>query len=72
MAELLGKFVIYDFQENSVLEVEKIYKRLSEKGKMVNELDLIIAGIAVTNNQTPITKDKDFSKLEENRIIILT
>ena len=62
VSELLDRFVIYDFQDRAVGEVVKFYKALSEKGKMVNELDLIIAGIASANNETLITKDKDFLK----------
>jgi predicted nucleic acid-binding protein len=72
VAELLDKFVIYDFQDSAVPEVVKMYKALSEKGQMVNELDLIIAGIATANNQTLITKDKDFLKFEDKRIVVLT
>ena len=72
VAELLDKFVIYDFLDSVVVEVVKIYKTLSEKGKMVNELDLIIAGIAAANNEALITKDRDFLKFEDKRIVVLT
>lgn len=38
---------------------------------LINELDIMIAGIAATNNETLITKDKDFLNLESNKIIVL-
>ena len=72
VAELLDKFVIYDFLDSVVVEVVKMYKTLSEKGQMVNELDLIIAGIAAANNEALITKDRDFLKFEDKRIVVLT
>ena len=68
--ELLKKFVIFDFGEDAVGEAVKAYQMLSEKGKMINELDLIIAGIAAANNETLITKDKDFLNLESNKIVV--
>ncbi len=72
VSELLDRFVLYDFQDRAVCEVVKFYKALSEKGKMVSELDLIIAGIASANSETLITKDKDFLKFESKRIVVLT
>ena len=71
VAELLKKFIIFDFDEDSVGEVVRAYQRLSEKGKMINELDIIIAGIASANSQTLITKDTDFLNLQSNKIIVL-
>jgi predicted nucleic acid-binding protein len=71
ISELLDKFVILDFGEAAVAETVMAYQRLSDKGKMINELDLIIAGIAAANNETLITKDKDFLNLESNKIVVL-
>ena len=70
--ELLKKFVIFDFGDAAVGEAVKMYQMLSDKGKLINELDIIIAGIAAANNETLITKDKDFLNLESNRITVLT
>jgi predicted nucleic acid-binding protein len=71
VSELLNRFVVLDFGEDAVDEAIKAYKRQSEKGKMINELDFLIAGIAAANNEILITKDKDFLNLESNRIIVL-
>jgi predicted nucleic acid-binding protein len=72
VSELLNRFVVLDFVEESVDEMVKVYKHLSEKGKLINELDIIIAGIAAANNETLITKDKDFLNLESNKIVVLS
>jgi predicted nucleic acid-binding protein len=68
---LLNQFVIYDFEDTVVKEAVKAHKRLAEKGKMVNELDVLIAGIVAANNETLITKDKDFLNFESAKIIVL-
>jgi predicted nucleic acid-binding protein len=68
---LLNQFVIYDFEDTVVKEAVKAHKRLAEKGKMVNELDVLIAGIVAANNETLITKDKDFLNFESAKIVVL-
>jgi hypothetical protein len=68
---LLNQFVIYDFEDSVVVEAVKAHKKLVGKGKMVNELDVLIAGIAATNNETLITKDNDFLNFESAKIIVL-
>jgi predicted nucleic acid-binding protein len=69
VAELLGKFLIYDLDESSISAAITMYRKLSEKGRMINDLDLLIAGITAANNELFITKDRDFGKLESDSII---
>ena len=68
---LINQFVIYDFDDSVVREAVKAHKKLAEKGKMVNELDVLIAGIVAANNETLITKDKDFLNFGSAKIIVL-
>jgi predicted nucleic acid-binding protein len=69
--ELLGLFEVLDFEDKAVEESVKAYKSLKEKGKTISELDFLIIGIAVANNETLLTRDKDFLKLENNTIKVL-
>jgi len=69
--ELLDRFEVLDFGEEAVKESVKAYKSLKAKGKMINELDFLIAGIAAANNETLVTRDKDFLKLESSKIVVL-
>lgn len=71
VADLLKQFVIYDFEDAAMLEAIKAYKKLAEEGKKINELDVLIAGIVIANNETLITKDKDFLNFENTKIIVL-
>jgi len=71
VSQLLEKFVIYDFEDCAVREVVEAYKKLAQKGRKINELDLIIAGIALANNETLITKDRNFLNFESEKIIVI-
>ena len=72
VSEFLSQFVIYNFEVSAITEVVKAYKKLKMKGKMVNELDIIIVGIVAANNETLITRDRDFLHFESTKIIVLT
>ena len=72
ITQLLDKFIIYDFEDAVVDQVVETYKMLAKKGKLVNELDIIIAGIALAHDETLVTKDKDFWNFESNKIIVLS
>jgi predicted nucleic acid-binding protein len=71
VSEFLSQFIIYDFENNAIAETVKIYEKLKTKGCLINEFDMIIAGIAAANDEILITRDQDFSKLESPKIIIL-
>ncbi len=68
---LLSQFVIYDFEDSVVREAVKAHKKLAERGKMINDLDVLIAGIAAANNEILITEDKDFLNFESTKIIVI-
>ena len=63
--------MIYFIKNSAVLtltieaaeKASKMYKELLEKGQLINEMDLLIAGIATSKNLTVITSDRDFEKL---------
>ena len=71
VSELLRQFVVYKLEDSAITEAVKTYKKLAEKGKMVSELDIFIAGIVFANNETLVTRDKDFLNLENPRIIVV-
>jgi len=68
---LLSRFFIYDFEDSSLMEAVRIYRKLQAKGKIVSELDVLVAGIAAINNETLITRDKDFLNFENERISVV-
>ena len=70
-SDLLRQFCVLDFNDSAVAEMVKAYKKLVRKGKMVNELDLLVVGIASANNETLVTKDRDFLNFESKRIRVV-
>jgi predicted nucleic acid-binding protein len=72
ITNLLNRFIILEFSNDALVEAVKIYKNLKEEGALINELDIIIAAIAVASNETLITKDTDFLNLKNNKITVLT
>ena len=70
-SDLLRQFCVLDFDDSAVEEMVKAYKKLVRKGKMVNELDLLVVGIASANNEVLVTKDRDFLNFESERIRVV-
>ena len=58
--EFLSAMVIHGFGEKEIDYSAEIYMKLKERGKLINELDIIIAGIALANKQRLLTLDRDF------------
>ncbi len=51
---------------NSEIEVStEIYRALKIKGKLIDEFDILIAGITVANNEKLVTNDKDFKEIKK-------
>jgi predicted nucleic acid-binding protein len=71
ISKWLNQFIVYDFDELGIAEVVKKYKMLKEHGKLINEFDVLIAGIVAANNETLITKDKDFLNFEDPKITVI-
>ena len=52
-------------------QAAEIFNRLKEKGKLINENDMLIAAIAMANKETLITGDKDFGEIGDDGIIVI-
>ncbi len=61
---LISSLKVYCFDEAEAEEAARIYKGLKNSGTMINELDIVIAGIAIANNETLVVDDKDFDKIK--------
>jgi len=64
--ELLEKiYEILGIDNKVVLKYCEIYSRLKQDGLLISEVDMLIAAIALANNLSLVTKDKDFERLKE-------
>jgi tRNA(fMet)-specific endonuclease VapC len=58
--EFLSSLVIHALGEKEISYSTEIYWKLKELGKLINELDIIIAGISLSNGERLLTNDQDF------------
>jgi predicted nucleic acid-binding protein len=68
---LISKIKVYHTTDESAIKSAQIYKRLKEKGGLIGENDIIIAGICLANREVLVTSDKDFKRLGLDSIIII-
>lgn len=73
--DLCEKFIdaikIHEFDRAAAREASGVFRVLRATGKMINENDILIAGLVASKNETLITRDKDFTKVEGGRVIFI-
>ena len=70
--EFLATMKIYYFDREAAAESSRIYRNLKAEGNEVNENDILIAGISLSNKELLITRDGDFKHIgETSRIRVL-
>ena len=63
--ELLNRVKIYHTDSKSMRVSGTLYRELKNIGRLKNEADILIAGIAIANNETLVTRDPDFSDFSD-------
>lgn len=58
--DFIDRFKLYDLTSKSVGFCSDVYFKLQSNGKLINELDIIILGICLENNELLLTSDRDF------------
>ena len=65
----LSSLLVLDFSFGAAEEATKIYKELRERGKMIGEFDVLIAGIARFYGEALVTRDADYTSIRGIKII---
>lgn len=68
---LLSGFNIYYPNQNSIRMAANIYRRLKQKGRLIDDADILIASIACENGETLITQDSDFERIGLKNIKVI-
>lgn len=68
---LISKIKVYHTTDEAAIKAAQIYKRLKEKGNLVGENDILIAGICLANKETLVTNDNDFKRLGIGSIVVI-
>jgi len=64
----LSGATVCSFDRAAAKEAAKLFEELKETGRMVNENDLLIAGIALANNEVLLTRDQKFANVHKENI----
>jgi len=55
---------INELDSDDAIRASELYRRLSEKGEKIGEIDYLIAAQADNSDRKLVTRDKDFQKLD--------
>ena len=69
--KFLSAITICPFDSASAKQAALLFEKLSIDGSMINENDLLIAGISISNGDVLLTRDKKFAYLKEDSIKII-
>jgi len=66
--EFLSEITVYPFDGAAAKEAAMLFKELQDAGKMINENDLLIAGIALSHDEVLLTRDQKLAKIGKDII----
>jgi predicted nucleic acid-binding protein len=69
--ELANLMETYPLSNEAADRASELFHILKAKGRLINELDILIAGIALSNDDILVTQDRDFLALESDRILVI-
>lgn len=69
--KFLLSVLVCPFDRASARKAALLFEKLNKTGKMINETDLLIAGISLAHDELLLTCDKKFSNLDESSIKIV-
>jgi predicted nucleic acid-binding protein len=71
MHGLLDSFEVCDYTNEALMESIRIYNNLKAKGKIVNEIDILIAAIAIARNEELLATDHHFKEINSTLIKVI-
>lgn len=69
--DFLSELIVHPFDSAAAKEAAKIFKELKDAGKMVNENDLLIVGIALANDEVLLTRDQKLANINKDSVKIV-
>jgi predicted nucleic acid-binding protein len=69
--KFLSAVTVCPFDRASAKQAALLFEKLRESGTMINENDLLIAGIVLACGDVLLTRDKKFAYLNESKIEIV-
>jgi predicted nucleic acid-binding protein len=69
--KFLSAIIVCPFDRTAAKKAALLSEKLSKTGKMINENDLLIAGISLANDELLLTRDKKFGDIDDAKIKIV-
>jgi predicted nucleic acid-binding protein len=69
--KFLSAIKVCPFDRASARKAALLFEKLSKTGKMINENDLLIAGISLANDEPLLTRDQKFAYIDDANIKIV-
>lgn len=69
--KFLAAATVYSFDRASAKKAALLFNQLRDSGKMINESDLLIAGISLANDEVLLTRDQKFGTIAGANIKIV-
>jgi predicted nucleic acid-binding protein len=69
--KFLSGATVCPFDSASARKAASLFEKLSKAGKMINENDLLIAGISLANEEVLLTRDQKFGNINDANIKII-
>jgi predicted nucleic acid-binding protein len=69
--KFLSGVSVCSFDRPAARKAALLYEKLREAGKMINENDLLIAGISLANDELLLTRDQKFGSIDDVNIKIV-
>lgn len=66
--EVLSSQIVYELDKQSAETGGEIYGQLVKKGNRIDAEDCMIAGIAIVQNKTIVTKDEHYDRIDKLNI----
>ena len=61
--DFLSELTIYPFDDDAAKEAATLFIELQAKGKMINQNDILIAGIALAHHEVLLTRDHKLASI---------
>lgn len=71
LASLLDRIKVYPFDNAASSKAADLWQELRKAGKSMDEMDLLIAAIALANDEIFFTEDKAFGNIGSGKISIV-
>jgi tRNA(fMet)-specific endonuclease VapC len=64
----LSGAIVCSFDRDAAKQAARLFEELQDAGKMINENDLLIAGISLSNDEVLLTRDRKLASIGKDKI----